>query len=48
LTFISGLVANLLFLIFNLGVFYAMYWAFKEDLKIEKEQKALTKNNFRN
>jgi len=48
LTFFTNLIANLLFLFFNLGIFYVMYWAFKEDNKIEKEIKAGNRNKVRN
>ncbi|PCJ31192.1 MAG: hypothetical protein COA93_11365 [Alphaproteobacteria bacterium] len=48
LTFLSNLIANLLFLFFNLGIFYAMYWAYKVDLKIEKETKPKQQNLNRN
>tara|TARA_R110002072_G_scaffold133173_3_gene273624 strand:+ start:482 stop:622 length:141 start_codon:yes stop_codon:yes gene_type:complete len=44
LALVSSLVANLLFLGFNLGIFYAIYWAYKEDSRIKEEQKNITKN----
>jgi len=34
----KGIIANLLFLLFNLGVFYTIYWAYKKDNEIAKEE----------
>ena len=43
--FIKGFINNLLFLSFQLGIFYAMYWAFKEDVRIRKNAKSKKKIN---
>jgi len=44
LDFLTSLVDNLLFLFFNLGIFYAIYWAFREDSRMVKEEKEKRKN----
>jgi len=44
LEFLSDLINNLLFLTFNLGIFYAMYWAYKQDQQV-KTKTNQPKNN---
>lgn len=36
---LSNLINNGIFLFFNLAVFYTIYWAYKEDEKLEDNNK---------